>query len=248
MSTRSRLRKERKEIVDHQVKQEMHERYLEQTAGIRKITKWVGLALSGAAVAALVVYLAVLGVRNIPKFKVVSGPFGEIRQTELAQAKFATISTDQGDIKVELDTDKTPNTVANFVLLARKNFYEGTKFHRIVKDFMIQAGDPNSKDADPSDDGTGGPGYTFADEPISGDYTRGVVAMANSGKNTNGSQFFIVQKDTQLPKNYVIFGHVVGGMEVVDKIADTPVQDNGRGEASQPKEVRVINKVIISEE
>ena len=109
-----------------------------------------------------------------------------------------------------------------------------------MKDFMIQTGDPLSKNDDPADDGTGGPGYQFDSEKIIGDYTRGTLAMANAGENTNGSQFFIVHKDTNLPKNYVIFGKVVEGMDVVDKIAEMPVQDNGQGEVSQPTKDVVI--------
>jgi cyclophilin family peptidyl-prolyl cis-trans isomerase len=247
MSTRGRLRKERKEIAQHQVELAMREQYLQQTAGFRKIMKWIGWSLSGAAVVAFTVYLAILGFKNIPQFKVVSGPFGEIKQTELAASQFATITTDQGDIKVQLDIQNTPKTAANFVLLARKGFYEGTKFHRIIKGFMIQGGDPNSEDADLANDGQGGPGYSFPDEPVVGDYKRGVLAMANSGPNTNGSQFFIMHADTELPKNYVIFGNVISGMDIVDKIAETPVEDNGQGEVSRPKEARTITGITLSD-
>ena len=148
-----------------------------------------------------------------------------------SQKTFATIKTSLGDIKVELFADKTPITVANFVGLAtghkewtdpasgkkmiNKPLYDGVIFHRVIKDFMIQGGDPLGK-------GFGGPGYKFDDEPFTGEYTRGTLAMANSGPNTNGSQFFIMHKDMALPKNYVIFGKVVSGIEVVDKIAETP--------------------------
>lgn len=246
MSTRGRLRKERKEIAQQQVRSELRERYYEQTEGLRKMFKLIGLIISGLAVTALTIYLVILGVKSVPQFAVVSGPFGEIRKSELEASSFATLRTDQGDIKIKLDTKNTPKTAANFVLLARDKFYEGTKFHRIMKGFMIQGGDPNSKNDNPSDDGTGGPGYSFADEPITGGYTRGVVAMANSGKNTNGSQFFIMHADYELPPNYVIFGQVVAGMEVVDKIADTAVEDNGKGEVSRPVEPRVIQRVDIT--
>ncbi len=139
----------------------------------------------------------------------------------------AVLKTTEGEITIDLDAKKTPLTVNNFVSLAKEGFYNGTIFHRVIKDFMIQGGDPNG-------DGTGGPGYKFADEPFDGEYTRGTIAMANSGPNTNGSQFFIIHKDYALPKNYVIFGHVSKGIEVVDKIAEAAVTGGGSGENSKP--------------
>jgi cyclophilin family peptidyl-prolyl cis-trans isomerase len=103
--------------------------------------------------------------------------------------------------------------VNNFVFLARNKFYDGLKFHRVVADFVIQGGDPKG-------DGSGGPGYKFNDEPVKGEYTAGAVAMANSGPNTNGSQFFIctVDDSKKLTKSYNLFGHVASGMDVVLKI------------------------------
>ena len=101
--------------------------------------------------------------------------------------------------------------------LAQKGFYNNTVFHRVIKDFMIQGGDPDGN-------GKGGPGYIFDDEIFKGEYTSGTFAMANAGPNTNGSQFFIMHKDTNLPKNYVIFGKVTEGMDVVDKIAEAQVK------------------------
>ncbi len=139
----------------------------------------------------------------------------------------AVLKTAEGDITIELFAQNTPITVNNFVSLARDNFYNGTVFHRVIKDFMIQGGDPKG-------DGTGGPGYKFDDEPFEGEYKRGTVAMANSGPDTNGSQFFIVHQDYDLSKNYVIFGKVIQGMETVDKIAEAEVADNGSGEQSKP--------------
>lgn len=139
----------------------------------------------------------------------------------------AVLHTTEGDITIELFADKTPITVNNFVYLANNNFYDDTIFHRVIKDFMIQGGDPTGT-------GMGGPGYKFDDEPFEGDYTRGTVAMANAGPNTNGSQFFIMQKDMGLPKNYVIFGKVTDGMDVVDKIADAEVAASAGGENSTP--------------
>ena len=134
----------------------------------------------------------------------------------------AILKTSMGDITISLAASATPITVNNFVVLSRKNFYNNTIFHRVINGFMIQGGDPNGT-------GSGGPGYQFNDEPFAGEYLRGTVAMANSGPNTNGSQFFIMHKDYGLPKNYVIFGKVTSGIEVVDKIATAPTQPGGEG-------------------
>jgi len=152
----------------------------------------------------------------------------------------AVLKTTAGEITIALDVKKTPITANNFVTLARDNFYNGTIFHRVIKGFMIQGGDPNGN-------GSGGPGYKFADESFEGDYTRGTVAMANSGPNTNGSQFFIMHQDYDLLKNYVIFGHVSAGLETVDKIATADVTDNGMGEKSKPINPVVIQSVEIVE-
>lgn len=156
----------------------------------------------------------------------------------------AILHTTKGDITINLYADKTPITVNNFVTLAQKGFYNNTKFHRIMKDFMIQGGDPLGN-------GTGGPGYQFEDEPegLKGEYTRGVVAMANAGSNTNGSQFFIMHKDVPLPKAYVIFGKVedTAGLAIVDKIAETPVKENSFGERSTPTEDVIVKSVEIVE-
>lgn len=160
-----------------------------------------------------------------------------IDQTKKYQAQ---IKTSKGDIKIDLFAADTPIAVNNFVSLSNDNFYNGTVFHRVVKDFMIQGGDPKG-------DGTGGPGYMFNDEKITRDYKKGIVAMANSGPNTNGSQFFIMHRDFDLPKNYVIFGQVVEGMDVVDKIALGETVDNGQGEKSKPVEPASVETVTISE-
>ena len=129
----------------------------------------------------------------------------------------ATIETTEGTMTAELYPQEAPMTVNNFVFLAREDYYDGIKFHRIFKDFMVQTGDPTGT-------GTGGPGYRFDDEPVTRDYTRGTLAMANSGPNTNGSQFFIVHQDSlELPKDYTIFGKVTEGLDVLDAIANTPV-------------------------
>lgn len=153
----------------------------------------------------------------------------------------ALLHTTLGDITIALNASATPQTVNNFVYLASNKFYDNTIFHRVIKGFMIQGGDPKG-------DGTGGPGYTFTDEPFQGDYKRGVVAMANSGPNTNGSQFFIMHQDNNLPKNYVIFGHVVSGIETVDKIANSEVTTGAGGESSKPVNPTTVQSVEIKEE
>lgn len=153
----------------------------------------------------------------------------------------AVLKTSEGDIAIEFNAKTTPNTVKNFVTLAKKNFYNNTIFHRVIKDFMIQGGDPKG-------DGTGGPGYRFADEKFEGEYTRGTIAMANAGPNTNGSQFFIMHKDYPLPKSYVIFGKVTSGIEIVDKIAEAAVTTSTGGENSRPvSPVKVITVDIIEQ-
>jgi cyclophilin family peptidyl-prolyl cis-trans isomerase len=137
----------------------------------------------------------------------------------------ATIATELGDIEVELYSTDAPKTAQNFIDLAKKGFYDDVIFHRVIPGFMIQGGDgEHGKKAslNASRVGTGGPGYKFADEPVTGSYSRGTLAMANAGPNTNGSQFFIMHKDYGLPKSYTIFGQVTKGMDVVDRIASAP--------------------------
>ena len=154
----------------------------------------------------------------------------------------ATITTDRGTIVADLDPKMAPNSVNHFVALARQGFYDGLTFHRVEPGFVIQGGCPEGS-------GRGGPGYKFADEPVQGEYTLGAVAMANAGKNTNGSQFFIVQGDgaRALPRNYTIFAHVTSGMDVVVKIANVPVRPSPQGEQSVPTEDVRILSVAISE-
>jgi cyclophilin family peptidyl-prolyl cis-trans isomerase len=152
-----------------------------------------------------------------------------------------TLETSHGTIEVEFYPDDAPVTVNNFVSLAKEGFYDGTPFHRIVKGFVIQGGDPTGT-------GTGGPGYRFKDEAVRKDYEKGVLAMANAGPNTNGSQFFIVLEDLRgrLPKNYTIFGKVTSGMDVVESISSVPVNRGASGEVSSPGEPVTLEKVTIS--
>lgn len=152
-----------------------------------------------------------------------------------------TIQTNLGTIKfVTYDAD-APKTVENFITLAQKGFYDGTIFHRVIPGFMIQGGDPTGT-------GTGGPGYTFADElnPDTGSYkqgyVKGVVAMANAGPNTNGSQFFIMVGDTPLPHSYSIFGKVISGQDVGDAISK--VQRNANDKPLSPI---TMQKVTVSD-
>jgi peptidyl-prolyl cis-trans isomerase B (cyclophilin B) len=125
----------------------------------------------------------------------------------------ATINTDRGDIVLDLDPARAPITVNNFVFLAREGFYDGLTFHRVVDDFVIQGGCPEGS-------GRGNPGYRFQDEPVTGEYVAGAVAMANSGPNSNGSQFFICTVDNRrkLARSYNLFGQVTSGMDVVTSI------------------------------
>ena len=139
----------------------------------------------------------------------------------------AIITTDLGDIEADLFTEGAPKAAQNFIDLANKGFYDDVIFHRVIPGFVIQGGDGQhgKKSAlNAGAVGTGGPGYKFEDEPITGDYMRGTLAMANAGPNTNGSQFFICHQDLtgRLPKNYTIFGQVTKGLDIVDQIANAP--------------------------
>lgn len=177
---------------------------------------------------------------------------GEVNPKVPAGAKSSgglhgVIETELGPIAIEFLPNDAPKAVENFRLLAEHGYYTGLTFHRIVKGFMIQGGDPNG-------DGTGGQsawGPPFADE-INPDsplyragYVRGLVAMANAGPNTNGSQFFIMQADYPLAPNYVVFARVTSGMATVDALADLPVKMGMSGEPSEPVRKWVIRNVTI---
>jgi len=174
-------------------------------------------------------------------------------QTPLAENITATIKTNKGTMKVILFPKIAPNTVRNFVELAKgtkvnpitgklvseKPFYDGVIFHRIISGFMIQGGDPNGT-------GTGGPGYKFADEPVTEKYTRGTMAMANAGPNTNGSQFFIMHADYALPPSYTIFGRIdssdLESFKTLDAIASAKTDGSDK-----PLEDITIQSVTIEE-
>ncbi|MBI4709400.1 MAG: peptidylprolyl isomerase [Candidatus Portnoybacteria bacterium] len=152
-----------------------------------------------------------------------------------------TIETNLGEIKIQTYDADAPKTVQNFISLAGKGFYDNLTFHRVIDGFMIQGGDPNGN-------GSGGPGYQFEDElnpeteSYKAGYKKGVVAMANAGPDTNGSQFFIMVADYPLQKNYSIFGKVISGQEVADKIAKVAKDSNDR-----PLEPVVMKKVTVQE-
>jgi peptidylprolyl isomerase len=169
---------------------------------------------------------------------------GDTPVTNTNQQKImqATLHTTKGDITIEF-SDATPNTVANFIKLAQAGFYNGTKFHRVIKGFMIQGGDPLTKDDSMMARwGTGGPGYQFADEiGASNQNNIGTIAMANSGPNTNGSQFFInVAGNNFLDTKHTVFGKVVAGMDVVTAIENTPTVPGDR-----PQTAMVITSVDL---
>lgn len=151
---------------------------------------------------------------------------------------------DLGTIRVELLSEIAPNTVKNFVELTERKFYDRTKFHRVIPGFMIQGGDPLSRNKDPRDDGKGGSGYTIDDELNGMPYERGVIAMALSGqRHTAGCQFFILHKDQpDMKREYTVFGRVVEGMDVVDAITELEIDEFGRyGSRNRPypKEARI---------
>lgn len=170
--------------------------------------------------------------------------------TKSSGGKQARIETEMGNITIEFYEDDSPTAVENFRLLAENGYYDGLTFHRVVEGFMIQGGDPRG-------DGTGGEsawGGTFDDDIDRSStlyrrgYRRGIVAMANAGPDTNGSQFFIVHgQNVSLPPNYTIFGMLVSGEEVLDALADSPVTSGAGGERSSPSERLKINNIVIHE-
>lgn len=159
------------------------------------------------------------------------------RQPSNLENSRLVMKTNFGDIELELFSKDASKTVSNFLKLAETGFYNDTKFHRVIPDFMIQAGDPNSRDDDWRDDGFGGPGYVFEDEINQQKLVRGTLAMANSGLNTNGSQFFIVTAEATpwLDGRHTAFGRVIIGMEVVSQIENLP-----RGQNDHPLKDAII--------
>ncbi len=163
----------------------------------------------------------------------------------------AILDTNLGEIDIAFYPDKAPGHVKNFIDLAKKGFYDGTKFHRVIPGFMIQGGDPNSKDDDRSNDGTGGPGYTIKAEFNDISHVRGIVSMARSSDpNSAGSQFFIVVADSKfLDGQYTVFGHVIKGMDIADKIVNLPRDQKDNPLPANPatiKSVKIVQQEVAS--
>jgi len=163
-------------------------------------------------------------------------------ETAPAEHTVVTLKTSMGDVTVELFDADAPKTVNNFLKLVKSDFYDGVSFHRVIPDFMIQGGDPLSKDSDPNNDGTGGPGYFFDDEINDHKIVRGTLAMANAGPNTNGSQFFIVTAEATpwLDGKHTVFGQVTDGQDIADAISQ--VDRDGRDRPNTPV---VIEDIVI---
>lgn len=231
-------KKSRQKIINRELKIQNQEKGKKKRKKIFKISLII------------IVILAILGGGGFAAKKYYFDKKAKVTKTEDQKVtqnidnQIAVLDTSLGTIKFRLLSSAAPKSVENFIKLAGQGFYDGTKFHRVIKDFMIQGGDPLSKDESKIDSwGTGGPGYKFDDEKVIGDYTPGTVAMANSGANTNGSQFFIMAGDWsggKLAKNYNIFGTVTEGIDVVTKIDAVKTNSNDRPEVDV-----TINKVTI---
>ncbi|TXG85763.1 MAG: hypothetical protein E6R14_04150 [Thermomicrobiales bacterium] len=152
----------------------------------------------------------------------------------------ATIETTKGEILIELDAENAPVATNNFYCLALAGYYDGTDFHRVSADFLIQGGDPTGT-------GTGTPGYSVPSDPTTGAYPAGSLALANGEPNQNGAQFFITAADLtgEIPADYPVFGHVISGMEIVDEISRSPVEMNARGERSAPQDPTTITRIEV---
>ena len=203
MGKRERQRKEKIEQAKTERKQTLEKLYYEKNPWLKfwkRVDFWVYL----------VCLVAVLAFPFVMK--------GQIKMGDTA-----VLHTSMGDIEMKFYSNDAPKTVENFKKLTDQGFYDGLTFHRVIKTFMIQTGDPVG-------DGTGGPGYTFADEINSHKIVKGTVAMANSGKDTNGSQFFIVtdEAQTHLDGQHTVFGEVTAGMDVVKAISEVPVDENDK--------------------
>jgi cyclophilin family peptidyl-prolyl cis-trans isomerase len=195
-------------------------------------------------------------IQPVDQFEFTETPTNQVTETQLSNPKEpalsaetkkimhqANITTNMGVITIQLSPETAPKTVENFEKLANEGFYNGVRFHRVIKDFMIQAGDPQSKDVSKKSVwGTGGPGYKFNDE-LSGKetYPQGTLAMANAGPNTNGSQFFIVTANpAPLPPSYTVFGKVISGMDTALKIENVKTEPGDR-----PVDDVIIEKITI---
>ncbi len=184
----------------------------------------IGVPLLAIVAAGLIIWTGTLS--SATKEKTMTYTFPGVLSADQIQHKKAVVVTNKGTFTFELLADAAPKTVSNFVYLASNKFYDGLTFHRFVDGFVIQGGDPTGT-------GSGGPGYSFPDEPVVGEYTTGAVAMANSGPNTNGSQFFVTLADQtkNLQKQYNLFGRVTEGMDVVQKLRQGDIMQTVRVEA-----------------
>ncbi len=188
--------------------------------------------------------LATMAIIVVAVVVIASLGYWYMTKPESSENPIVVFETSMGDFELELYTDECPITAGNFEKLTRDGFYDGLTFHRVMKDFMVQGGDP-------SGDGTGGPGYSIEaeDSALALEHDLGVISMANSGSpDTAGSQFFIVVNEDgthTLDGDYAVFGKVVKGMDVVMEIADQPVRDNGQGEQSRPINPIHMNRVYI---
>lgn len=207
--------------------------------------------LTAIAVSIIIVIVLVNGTQKTPNSAITTDTAttteakSEIKSDTNTIKKMTTVimTTNQGAITLELFADTKPKTVENFVKLANDGFYNGTRFHRVIKGFMIQGGDPLSADvANQPRWGTGGPGYSFEDE-LSGDNKNaiGTISMANSGPNTNGSQFFInTANNNFLDTKHTVFGKVTAGMDIVSAI-----ENNKTGQNDRPIEDMIIEKIEV---
>ncbi len=178
-----------------------------------------------------------------------AAPAAAVPEPPAGSLPIATLRVrDFGEIRIELLTHVAPETVANFEKLAGEGFYDGTSFHRVIPGFMIQGGDPNTRDRDPRNDGMGGPGYTIPDEFGGAPHVRGALSMANTGRpRSGGSQFFLLVADApHLDGRHSVFGRVVDGLDVVDRIVAVERDTYGRwGPPDRPREDVVIESVRI---
>ncbi|MDD5190133.1 MAG: peptidylprolyl isomerase [Dehalococcoidales bacterium] len=199
--------------------------------------RYLSLMATGAVILSLMLAVVACGGKTTTPKTYTAYPPMTIDQSKTYTA---TIKTNYGDFAIELFPKEAPLAVNSFVFLAREGFFNNVKFHRVLKGFVIQTGDPTGT-------GMGGPGYSFADElPTTRDYIGGVVAMANSGPDTNGSQFFITLSNLtgRLQKNYTIFGQVISGADVILKIADVPVKTLNNEASSPTVDVHIISVTI----
>ncbi len=215
MGRKERFKKEKREEIQTQAKIEIEKRRTEKYSGWntfwRKWQFWVVIA----AFLALIIYPFRSDIMNTSK---------DVEETNITNsANSAIIHTSMGDIAVDFYREDSPNTVENFEKLASDGFYDGLIFHRVIETFMIQTGDPDG-------DGTGGPGYEFEDEFNDHTMVAGSLAMANSGPNTNGSQFFIITEEEQphLDGKHTVFGEVTSGLNVAVEISRVAVDENDK--------------------